>query len=184
MDSMDTPRIIYIKLSSLALSPSEQRCLAQIEQAQGFKCVLGTDDSRPAHGNLVGFLTILAAAFSRQSVQQLSEALSEVSHRCTLSADFGGYGLSDSSRLKPEDEEEVLFLCSAYLEALNAAARAKAAPTLLTARPVGRRGMTMTEKIFAMHDISRRGSIMPGDVVQVDVDWILASELSWKVCRA
>ena len=180
---MDTRRIISIPLSSPTLSPSEQRCLSQIEQAQGFKCLLVADGSLLAHRNLVEFLTNLAEAFSKQGLHQLSEALSEVAHRCVLSTDFGGYGLGDSSRLKPEDEEEVLFLCSAYLEALNAATRAKTAPLLLKTRPVGRRGMTMAEKIFAMHDISQRGSVMPGDVIQVDVDWILASELSWKVCN-
>lgn len=39
----------------------------------------------------------------------------------------------------------------------------------------------MAEKIFAMHDVSHRGYVAPGDIIQVDVDWILASELSWAV---
>jgi homoaconitase/3-isopropylmalate dehydratase large subunit len=42
--------------------------------------------------------------------------------------------------------------------------------------------MTMAEKIFAMHDVSRRGFVKPGDIIQVDIDWVLASELSWQVC--
>jgi hypothetical protein len=44
--------------------------------------------------------------------------------------------------------------------------------------------MTMTEKILAMHDVSRRGFVRPGDIIQVDVDWVIASELSWKVCHS
>jgi hypothetical protein len=180
---MDGPRIVSIQLSDPTLSPSEQRCLSQVEQAQGIKCLPVQDSSGPKSRNLIGFLTSLAAEFSKQSLQQLSEALSEIAHRCVLSTDFGGYGLGEYSKLSPEDEEDVLFLSSAYLEALNAAARAKAPPPLLTVRPAARRGMTMSEKIFAMHDISRQGRVQPGDVVQVDVDWILASELSWKVCK-
>lgn len=39
--------------------------------------------------------------------------------------------------------------------------------------------MTLTEKIFAAHNVSRKGDVKPGDVIRVDIDWVLASELSW-----
>jgi homoaconitase/3-isopropylmalate dehydratase large subunit len=39
--------------------------------------------------------------------------------------------------------------------------------------------MTLAEKIFAAHDISRRGDVRPGDTIRLDVDWVVASELSW-----
>jgi hypothetical protein len=41
--------------------------------------------------------------------------------------------------------------------------------------------MTLAEKVYAAHDIDQKGEVKPGDVIRVDVDWILASELSWKV---
>lgn len=41
--------------------------------------------------------------------------------------------------------------------------------------------MTLSEKIFAAHDIERRGELKPGDMIRVDVDWVMASELSWSV---
>ena len=41
--------------------------------------------------------------------------------------------------------------------------------------------MTLSEKIFAAHDIERKGEVKPGDMIRVDVDWIIASELSWSV---
>jgi len=41
--------------------------------------------------------------------------------------------------------------------------------------------MTLSEKILSAHDIERRGELKPGDMVRVDVDWIMASELSWAV---
>ena len=41
--------------------------------------------------------------------------------------------------------------------------------------------MTLGEKIFAAHDVERRGVLKPGDMVRVDVDFVIASELSWMV---
>ncbi len=49
----------------------------------------------------------------------------------------------------------------------------------LNERPKGRRGMTVAEKILAAHDISHKGEVKPGDVIRLDVDWVIASELSW-----
>ncbi|PYH63378.1 aconitase family protein [Aspergillus vadensis CBS 113365] len=40
--------------------------------------------------------------------------------------------------------------------------------------------MTLSEKIFALHDIDRRGSVAPGELIRVDVDWVIASEASWQ----
>jgi hypothetical protein len=98
-----------------------------------------------------------------------------------LSPDFGGLGLKSSSDLTPEDEKSVLFLVSAYLESLNSQDRAKSIPPTLTSRPEGRRGMTLSEKIFAAHDVEMRGVLKPGDMVRVGIDFIIASELSWAV---
>jgi homoaconitase/3-isopropylmalate dehydratase large subunit len=39
--------------------------------------------------------------------------------------------------------------------------------------------MTLTEKIFAMHDVQCRGYVSPGMTISVSVDWILASDASW-----
>lgn len=99
----------------------------------------------------------------------------------TLPIDFGGLGYSLDAELGAKEEAEVLFLVSAWLESLNSADRSKSPATPLLGRPKGRRGMTLSEKIFAAHDIARTGEVKPGDVVRVDVDWIMASELSWAV---
>ncbi|PIG90111.1 aconitase family protein [Aspergillus arachidicola] len=79
----------------------------------------------------------------------------------------------------PELESQILFLVSAWWEALNSADRAKAFPAPLRTRPGSRRGMTLSEKIFSLHDIDQRGSVAPGDLIRVDVDWVIASEASW-----
>jgi hypothetical protein len=109
------------------------------------------------------------------------EALSHVSSLATISPDFGGLGYSTGMQLDEQQEAEVLFLVSAWLEALNSADRSKSVPKPLPSRPEGRRGMTLSEKIFAAHDIEQNGFVTPGDVVRVSVDWIMASELSWGV---
>jgi len=135
----------------------------------------------------INFLTQVrnvASALSTKDRQREADALLHVSSLCTQSQDFGGLGLSSASNaeLTSQQVSEVLFLVSAWLESLNSADRCSTqtkAP--LTSRPAGRRGMTVTEKIFAAHDIEGKGSVRPGDVVVVNVDWIMASEASWKV---
>ncbi|KIW26158.1 uncharacterized protein PV07_09275 [Cladophialophora immunda] len=51
---------------------------------------------------------------------------------------------------------------------------------MLPIRPPGRKPMTMAEKILATHDTERRGEVQLGDTLRIDVDWVIASELSWK----
>ena len=98
-----------------------------------------------------------------------------------LPTDFGGLGYTPETNIQAQEESEVLFLASAWLESLNSADRSKIPIEPLSSRPAGRRGMTLSEKIFAAHDIDRKGQVKPGDIVRVDVDWIIASELSWSV---
>jgi hypothetical protein len=98
-----------------------------------------------------------------------------------LSTNFGGLGYKTDIQLDQNQVSEVLFLTAAWLEALNSADRSKARVKHLPSRPEGRRPMTLSEKIFAAHDIDGKGEVKPGDVVRVNIDWIMASELSWKV---
>lgn len=100
---------------------------------------------------------------------------------CYQPTDLGGLGLSNDTALTTEQVSEILFLVSAWLEALNSADRAKVSPIPMSRRPQGRRGMTLSEKIFAMHDIDQKGSVTPGQLIRVDVDWVIASEASWAV---
>jgi hypothetical protein len=119
---------------------------------------------------------LFSADFPREA-----EALSDVYNIATLSTDFGGLGHEPDTHLDQKEETEVLFLVTAWLEAINSADRSKSPVNHLSARPEGRRPMTLSEKIFAAHDIDRKGEVKPGDVIRVNVDWIMASELSWMV---
>lgn len=148
-----------------------------------------------AYNQLIAPAAFLSAQGFLKQLQSLSEillsagfpreagALSDVYNISTLSTDFGGLGHEPDAQLDQKEETEVLFLVSAWLEALNSADRSKSPVNHLSARPEGRRPMTLSEKIFAAHDISRKGEVKPGDVVRVNVDWIMASELSWMVWR-
>lgn len=94
---------------------------------------------------------------------------------------LGGLGISKHDSLTVQQQSEILFLVDAWLESLNSADREKSIPCRLIQRPEGRRGMTISEKIFAMHDLNHKGFVAPGDIIRVHVDWILASEVSWAV---
>lgn len=102
---------------------------------------------------------------------------------CEQPSELGGLGLDRNQVLAEDEEAEILFLISAWLEALNSADRTKAKLEPLSFRPAGRRGMTLSEKIFAMHDVAQTGSVKVGDLIRVDVDWVIASEASWAVGR-
>ncbi|KAK6205777.1 hypothetical protein LQW54_008261 [Pestalotiopsis sp. IQ-011] len=88
-------------------------------------------------------------------------------------------GFDSESEVSDDDRNELLFLCSAWLEALSSADRATRIRTPISTKPPGRPPMNVTEKIFAMHDVESKGWVETGSVIRVAVDWIMASELSW-----
>lgn len=121
-------------------------------------------------------------ALRAQDHPREANALTDVLAISQQPTEIGGLGLSAADSLTPEQEAEITFLVTAWLEALNSADRARAPPVPLAVRPPGRRGMTLSEKIFALHDIEQKGSVAPGELIRVDVDWVIASEASWQVC--
>ncbi|KAJ0418740.1 hypothetical protein BJY00DRAFT_302580 [Aspergillus carlsbadensis] len=108
------------------------------------------------------------------------EAIRDVLRICEPPTDVGGLGLSVDTDATEEQIEEVIFLVSAALEAINSADREKKQGWPLMRRPPGRRDMTLGEKILAHHAINGKGWVAPGELIWVDVDWALASEASWK----
>lgn len=174
---------VSLRMSDRDLRAPELKCLSNLEDSIGAKICIVRDGKESDHGNLLTFLWRLSRAFECKDgpLPKIVETIDEVLAQCTAPPDFGGYGFHETDRLEPSQEADIVFLLSAFLKALENAERARSKPQCLRVRPTGRRGMTMSEKIFAMHDVSRRGYVKPGDIIQVDVDWVLASELSWQV---
>ncbi|GES65506.1 aconitase family protein [Aspergillus terreus] len=132
--------------------------------------------------NILDQITSITTWLKRQGHDREATALGAVLVICKEPEDLGGLGLADSTgdeSIAPDKETEILFLISAWLESLNSTDRAKSRPPCLTIRPPGRRGMTLSEKIFALHDINGKGWVTPGQLIRVDVDWVIASEASW-----
>lgn len=132
----------------------------------------------PEHDNLLLAVRDLVETI-QQSHPREADALKDAIDRSTVHPDHGGLGLRTDGTLNDDDASEVIFFVSAYLDALNYQDRQTSPTHPLSARPSGRRGMTVAEKIFAAHDVSGKGEVKPGDVIRLDVDWIIASELSW-----
>ncbi|KIW00367.1 uncharacterized protein PV09_08079 [Verruconis gallopava] len=133
----------------------------------------------PLEGNILDQIQSLSHHLKLEGHYREADALLEVYQHSVTLKDFGGLGFSSDHELDNSETAEVLFYVSAHLEALNYQdSKADPLPDLQE-RPPGRRGMTVAEKILAAHDVSRRGEVKPGDVIRLEVDWIIASELSW-----
>lgn len=157
------------------------KLLRHLEEGRGiqFRVVTGNDaDVIPDEALPKQLLTVSSILVSHGRFKE-AEVLQDVYNHIQTPTDFGGLGLDATQQTTSESNVEILFLVSAYLQALSSVERSKKPAPLLKERPAGRRGMTLSEKIFAAHDIERRGWVKPGDVVVVEVDWIMASELSW-----
>jgi homoaconitase/3-isopropylmalate dehydratase large subunit len=132
----------------------------------------------PENDNLLLAVRDLGRALQNGHARE-ADALKDAFDKSTTPTDFGGLGLPTDRALKDNEASEVLFFVSAYLDALNYQDRKASPVQSLTTRPSERRGMTVAEKIFAAHDVSGKGEVKPGDVIRLDVDWVMASELSW-----
>lgn len=81
------------------------------------------------------------------------------------------------------DREKVLSLVDSWLYANTHDTSFQITDTLSNAASGKHRPMTLSEKIFMHHVLpgSKATGLKAGDVVSVSVDWVLASEVSWKV---
>jgi aconitase B len=129
--------------------------------------------------NVLSQIAELSEQLRTRGYNRDADALLEARQHCITEPDFGGLGFTLDHDLDDAENNEVLFFISAYLEALNYQDRSAFPLSPLKHRPAGRRGMTLAEKIFAAHDVSHKGEVKPGDVIRLDVDWVIASELSW-----
>lgn len=145
--------------------------------------LIAIDGSSSRSQTIPGALADIVNRLREDGKTRESSALSDVLEICRQPRDFGGLGISADTVLTTEQESEIMFLVSAWLESLNSADHATTLPDPLHVRPEGRRGMTLSEKIFAMHDMDQKGYVTPGELIRTHVDWVIASEASWAVGR-
>ncbi|RDL41554.1 Uncharacterized protein BP5553_01533 [Venustampulla echinocandica] len=174
------PPTIPVRFGETASSSLHQllQYLQEIRQIHIIRSESETDPELLGESLLEQLKSVTDILHTKSQIRE-AEALSHVSSLTILSSDFGGLGYSADMYLDTQQEAEVVFLVSAWLESLNSVDRSQSFPKPLASRPEGRRGMTLSEKIFAAHDLEQKGVVTPGDVIRVSVDWILASELSW-----
>jgi hypothetical protein len=128
-------------------------------------------------------LTAIIGLLEKSNKTREANTLKDVLEICRQPRELGGLDISKDEQTSSEQEAEIMFLSSAWLEALNSVDRAASLPDPILQRPVGRRGMTLSEKIFAMHDLTNKGFVVPGELIRVHVDWVIASEASWAVSK-
>ncbi|CAG8065735.1 unnamed protein product [Penicillium nalgiovense] len=161
-------------------NPSTLNRLVQIlAQTRGIHMDVPNETSHATQDTLQILEYISAILRTDHTKQREADVLTDVLGICHQPAMLGGLGISKHDSLTVQQQSEILFLVDAWLESLNSADREKSIPCRLIQRPEGRRGMTISEKIFAMHDLNHKGFVAPGDIIRVHVDWILASEVSW-----
>ncbi|KAK8043120.1 aconitase family protein [Apiospora phragmitis] len=117
----------------------------------------------------------LASARIRDARPRESEALQQVLAIAANAPNYGGLGLDAETPISEADRSELIFLVSAWLEALNSADRSRPALGPSATKPADRRPMNITEKIFALHDVETKGWVKPGQMIRVRVDWIMAN---------
>lgn len=183
MPQVDNMSSVSDTLRALASTEAETRCSSLICKHLRAPSDTSFPHTSSSHnGNLLSYVNATAKYLTATQDHDVAAALEEVVERATTPPDFGGYGLAiGATALTTRQEEDVIFLCTAFLEAMESEHRQRNRPKPLKSRPAGRRGMTMTEKVFAAHETAQRGFVKPGDIIQVDIDWVLASELSWQV---
>lgn len=131
-------------------------------------------------------LEILAQASSvlLQSQHNVeADALQRAWSKCSEAKEFGGLGYGKDASLTESQIDEVLFQVDAYLQAINSREGAKGWREPLMTKFPQTKPMTLAQKIFAHHamDPCPIEGLQLGDVTRVGVDWIMASELSYRV---
>ena len=114
-----------------------------------------------------------------------AEALQNALAKCNDAPEFGGLGLAGKTDFTEFERSEILFQVQAWLEAVNSAERAKQTSVPIARRAEQTKPMTLAQKIFAHHAIGGCPveGLTKGTLTRVSVDWVMASELSYKVIK-
>ena len=149
-----------------------------LEQLRGIKLAV----EKPAQSSsLSGILESISSTLRSALRHPEAAAIDQVIEKVLDKTSFGGLGLSEDAAVQDVDVAAILDLTEAWLESLNAQDKAQNMHSTIDVRSEKTRPMNLAQKIFAYHTIGGCPieGLATGDVIRVDVDWILASELSW-----
>lgn len=142
----------------------------------------GIDLPGSRHESIAGVLSDTVQKLYAASRTLEADALDQVHDKVTRPASLGGLGLADNVAPEPQQYEEVLFLCDAYIQSVQSQELSQSYLNTNPTRAHGTKPMTLAQKIFTQHalgsDEAKHG-LPVGEVVRVGVDWVIASELSW-----
>lgn len=115
-----------------------------------------------------------------------AEALQRAWSKCSETRELGGHGYGKDGSLTDVQIAEVLFQVDAFLEAANSQERARILRKPMEEKYPRTKPMTLAQKVFAHHavDLCPVEGLQLRDVARVTVDWIMASELSYRVSPA
>ena len=165
--------------SSLAGAESFQNgVLSLLQRLRGIKLVV---ESPPQSFSASSILTSISSTLRSTSKRPEAATIDQVIEKVLDKKSFGGLGLSEDATVHTADVVTILDLTEAWLESLNAQDKAQNMHSTIEVRSEKTRPMNLAQKIFAYHAIGGCPieGLATGDVIRVDIDWILASELSW-----
>lgn len=134
------------------------------------------------HPSPQAILTACSYELHNRNHLQEEQIILHVVDLCNTDVEVGGLGFRDRRwrDFPPEDLRRVLDLTESWL--LTISSLKTPIPKLaLPQKPVKRKPMTLTSKILAHHAIScaQTSHVTVGEVLRVNIDWVIASELSW-----
>lgn len=134
------------------------------------------------HPSPQAVLTACSYELRNRNHLQEEQIILHVVDLCNANVEVGGLGLRDRHwrDFIPEDLRRVLDLTESWLLTVNSL-KTRIPKLPLPQKPVNRKPMTLTSKILAHHAIScaQTSHVTVGEVLRVNIDWVIASELSW-----
>lgn len=145
-------------------------------------CPLSYTWTRDIYRGPQAVLLACSAELHKRGYFQEEQVILHVVDLCNADVEAGGLGFRDRRwpDFCPDELSRLLELVESWLLTIPSQKSSPPKPSLLH-KPINRQPMTLASKILAHHAIScgQTSHVAVGEILRVDVDWIIASELSW-----
>ncbi|EME87013.1 uncharacterized protein MYCFIDRAFT_194909 [Pseudocercospora fijiensis CIRAD86] len=142
-------------------------------------------DSASKQDSIHQVLQATAERLRSSKNDSLAQALEDTLTKLSDQPSFGGLGVQDHDDVPVTVYNEIIHWTTAYLQSVESKQNARdfmSTTRAHAARPT--RPMTLAQKIFTQHALSGvppdSNSLAQGDVITAGLDWVIASELSWR----